>query len=160
MAILNDLIVSGPARFLSPTFISNTLIIDSKSTGAWNEGIRINETSAGWATLTLGGPAGSIKDTGANVWSLHARYGDFMLAKNGASTFDIGLTNISGAWTIKGSSSNLAILNINNIGSTNSWIYLQSSGTNKGSVGYYSGFSCIANETSMGRIGVNDSGVP
>jgi len=55
-------------------------------------------------------------------------------------------------------------VNILNINSTSdkvqNWIYFKVSGTNKASLGYYSGLAFIANEKTYARIGVNDAGTP
>ena len=53
------------------------------------------------------------------------------------------------------------ILNINSTHSSgNNYAYFKVSGTDKASVGYYSGLAFVANEATYARIGVNDAGTP
>jgi len=95
------------SRYLKLTggTLSNTLIITGESN--WREGIRINEASNGWTTLTMGGSA--TYGTGANIWSFHTYQGNFYLAKNGSDSFTEGISHTSGRWLIKGSGNNYEV---------------------------------------------------
>ena len=63
--------------------MSGTLIISGVSTSSWTEGIRINNATNGWSTLTLGGTANS--GTGSDVWSLHTYNSNFYINNNGSN---------------------------------------------------------------------------
>ena len=62
--------------------MSGTLIISGVSTGNWSEGIRLNNGTNGWTTLTLGGTVNS--GTGSDIWSLHTFNSNFYINNNGS----------------------------------------------------------------------------
>lgn len=78
--------------------MSGTLIFSGISTGNWTEGIRINDSTNGWTSLTMGGTATS--GTGAKIWSLHTYDGNFYISKNGSSAGDQTLQNVGNHWYI------------------------------------------------------------
>ena len=62
--------------------------------GNYNEGIRINQCSNGYAVLTLGGATNSTSGTDANTWGLFAQGGNFRIVRNGSGT-GVGLDLMS-----------------------------------------------------------------
>lgn len=74
---------SHPYLPLAGGTMTGTLIISGISTSDWTEGIRINNATNGWSTLTLGGTANS--GTGSDIWSLHTYNSNFYLNNNGSN---------------------------------------------------------------------------
>ena len=74
--------------------LSGTLIMNGITGGNWDEGIRINLASNGWATMTMGGNASA--GTGTGIWSFHVYASDFYLSHNGSSNPTYGLAFTAG----------------------------------------------------------------
>lgn len=78
MAQLNNLVVTGDSRFISTlnanavaattASMSGTLCVNSTQVGSWNEGIRINRSTNGWACLVVGGPINTRSGNNDNQW--------------------------------------------------------------------------------------------
>jgi hypothetical protein len=79
-------LANGDVGIARKATLGGTLIINSSLSGSWDEGIRINQSSNGWTSLTLGGAAGSVSGTGSGIWSLHTYQNNFYLAHNGSSS--------------------------------------------------------------------------
>ena len=74
----------------------------------------------------------------------------------GITPANIGALPSSGG-TLTGTASTILSLNTTH---ANNFIYIKSNDVSKVSIGYYNGLACIANEATLARIGVNDSGTP
>ena len=70
--------------------LTGTLIFSGVATGNWTEGIRINDATDGWTSLTMGGTLDS--GTAAGIWSLHTYQGTFYLGHNGSNDATYGLS--------------------------------------------------------------------
>ena len=53
---------------------------------SYNEGIRINQASNGWAEVVFGGAAGSIANTGTGIWLAGTKGNNFYLSYSGNET--------------------------------------------------------------------------
>ena len=62
--------------------------------------------------------------------------------------------------TLQSAAVNIFNIDNNASGAQNNYQYFKLNGTAKAGVGYYSGIAFLANETSHGRIGIDDSGTP